>query len=508
MLVDLERRGFRTKAGTTPDIGCRYHRAPKTINDDYRTERKVLGSGCEGDVHMATSKHDSKHKYAVKGFNLHGLTPEARQELANEAEIFLGMDHPHVARLVDVYESNTRLELVMECMTGGELFERIARKKRFSEKEAVHASWQMLLAVNYLHSHGLVHRDIKLENWLYESDQSDHLKLIDFGFSKFVDPDTTMSMSCGTMSYVAPEVLNKSYTNKCDMWSLGVTVFVLVFGYMPFSGTNRSQMKAIMKGEYLIRQKVWDLVPETAQDFVNKLLVVDPDQRVSAEDALHHPWIVNREHSRSEPVHDDMLAALCSFSESTLFKRSCLQVAAWSLTSEQRSKVRDEFLKLDTAGKGTITFSELREVLKEHSSHGAEATEEALHTLGDTNDEIHYSEFLAAMVSTQIALNDNLLLETFRRFDADGSGFITSENLRAVLGSTFDEEVLSEMLAEADTSHDGKVSLHEFMQYMKKGAKYEAMVETGNSAATKRSFCSQAWWAWLCGCCGWCGGGV
>merc|ERR1719362_1178073 len=86
---------------------------------------------------MATSKHDSKHKYAVKGFNLYGLSDEAKQDLANEAEIFLGMDHPHVARLVDVYESTTRLELVMECMTGGELFERIAKKKQFCQKDAV-----------------------------------------------------------------------------------------------------------------------------------------------------------------------------------------------------------------------------------------------------------------------------------------------------------------------------------------------------------------------------------
>jgi len=486
MLGDLIRRRSSPNAGASPDLGCRYHKEPKTINDDYHAEKRVLGSGMSGDVHMATSKHDSKHKYAVKGFNLHGLTPEARQELANEAEIFLGMDHPHVARLVDVYESNTRLELVMECMTGGELFERIARKKRFSEKEAVHASWQMLLVVNYLHSHRLVHRDLKLENFLYESHQGDHLKLIDFGFSKIIDPDTTMSMSCGTLSYVAPEVLNKSYTSKCDMWSLGVTVFILVFGYMPFSGTDRAQMKAIMKGEYTIKTKAWDLVHETTQDFVKRLLVVDPDKRLSAEEALQHPWIVNRAHAKSEPVHDDMLAALCSFSDTTLFKRSCLQVAAWSLTPEQRSKVRDEFLKLDTTGKGTITLSELREVLKEHSGHGAEVTEDALHTIGDSNDEIHYSEFLAAMVSTQIALNDNLLQETFRRFDTDGSGFITPDNLRAVLGSTFDEEVLSEMLAEADTSHDGQVSLDEFMQYMKKGAKYEAIATTGNGTATKR----------------------
>merc|ERR550532_520392 len=178
-----------------------------------------------------------------------------------------------------------------------------------------------------------------------------------------------MDMSCGTMGYVAPEVLQKSYTSKCDMWSLGVTVFILLFGYMPFSGSDREQMKAITRGEYEVRKKVWDLVPSTGQDLVKRLMLLDVDKRLSAEDALQHPWIVNRANANSEPIHDDMLAALCSFSDTTLFKRSCLQVAAWSLLPEQRSKVRDEFLKLDTTGKGTITLTQLREVLKEHSGH-------------------------------------------------------------------------------------------------------------------------------------------
>jgi calcium-dependent protein kinase len=457
------------------------------MDDDYNCEKRVLGSGLSGDVHMATSKHDARHKYAVKGFNLHGLTPEARQELANEAEIFLGMDHPHVARLVDVYESQTRVDLVMECMTGGELFERIAKKRRFSEKDAAHASWQMLLAVNYLHSKGIVHRDLKLENFLYETPAGDHLKLIDFGFSKFVDPDTAMDMSCGTMGYVAPEVLQKSYTSKCDMWSLGVTVFILVFGYMPFKGSDHEQMKAITRGEYEVREKIWEKVPATAQDFVKRLMLLDVDKRLSAEDALQHPWIVNRAKANSEPIHDDMLAALCSFSDTSLFKRSCLKVAAWSLTPEQRSKVRAEFLKLDTLGKGTITLTQLREVLKEHSGHGAQVTEEALHQMGDENEEIQYSEFLAAMVSTQIALNDNLLQETFRRFDTDDSGFITPDNLREVLGSTFDDEALSDMLKEADTNQDNKISLDEFMQYMKKGAKYESTVARKSKVTKQRN---------------------
>merc|ERR1719362_651729 len=103
------------------------------------------------------------------------------------------------------------------------------------------------------------------------------------------------------MGYIAPEVLQGSYTNKCDMWSLGTIVFILLFGYMPFSGAEHDQKKAILGGKYEVRKKAWDYVHETAQDFVKRLLLLDPNKRLSAQDALQHPWIVNRAHARSEP---------------------------------------------------------------------------------------------------------------------------------------------------------------------------------------------------------------
>merc|ERR1740117_2836405 len=105
-------------------------------------------------------------------------------------------------------------------MDGGELFDRVIELKRFSEQDAADAVWQMLLSLNYIHSHGIVHRDLKLENFLYEKKDGRHLKLIDFGFSKIWDPNIAMQLSCGTLSYVAPEVLRKKYTSQCDLRSL------------------------------------------------------------------------------------------------------------------------------------------------------------------------------------------------------------------------------------------------------------------------------------------------
>merc|ERR1712176_1464300 len=165
--------------------------------------------------------------------------------------------------------------------------EHITRLERFTERDAANAVHQMLLAVYYLHSQNIVHRDLKLENFLYEKKDSSFLKLIDFGFSSLLsDPNIRMNMSCGTMSYVAPEVLAKSYTSQCDMWSLGVIVFILLSGYMPFSGDDKAQLKHIQEGSYRIISSRWKHVSATAKDFTFKLLQVEPTLRPTAKQAL------------------------------------------------------------------------------------------------------------------------------------------------------------------------------------------------------------------------------
>merc|ERR1719230_1130672 len=152
----------------------------------------------------------------------------------------------------------------------------------------------VLLALNYIHSHGVVHRDIKLENFLYDKKGSDHLKLIDFGFSKIWDPNIKMKVSCGTLSYVAPEVLDQNYTSQCDLWSLGVIAFILLSGYMPFSGAEGEQAASILKGSYKLKPHKWNNVSPEALKFVQCLLQVDPERRLTADTALNHPWLDKR----------------------------------------------------------------------------------------------------------------------------------------------------------------------------------------------------------------------
>merc|ERR1719464_961495 len=164
-----------------------------------------------GPVKLAVDRCDGT-KHAVKSFKKANISNEDRVALRNEAEIYLSLDHPHVARLEMVYETQEELHFVMEYMEGGQLFDRLSSKGTFSEDMTARITRQMLLAVAYLHKCEIAHRDLKLENFLFQKKKTDHVKLIDFGFSKFVSKDINMSQACGTLDYMAPEVFSRSYT--------------------------------------------------------------------------------------------------------------------------------------------------------------------------------------------------------------------------------------------------------------------------------------------------------
>jgi len=290
------------------------------------------------------------------------------------------------------------------------------------------------------------------------------------------DANIKMRASCGTLSYVAPEVLKKSYTSKCDLWSLGVIVFILVAGYMPFAGSEATQVQNINNGSCKMKPERWANISHDGRAFVDRLLKVDPAARLSAPQALEHAWIVQRNSSKNLRIDSSVVDALRQFSQASKFRRYCLEMMAWSLSNEERAKVRQDFLAMDQNKQGTITLAELKKVLQDSYHIPEDETHAIFHAL-DTNhdEEIHYSDFLAAMVSTRIALHDDLLHATFSKFDTDNSGYITVSNLREVLGESYDEEQINKLVADADQVKDGRISYAEFVTYLRGDALEEQL---------------------------------
>jgi len=447
-------------------VSGRYHRLPRTLQQDYDVTTTVLGSGVNGAVRLAISKnqHHPSHKFAVKEFSFAGISARAQSQLESEAEVFLCMDHPNIARLVDVYESDVHLDLVMECIEGGDLFDKLKERKQFPERDVALVAWQMLLALNYVHCHGIMHGDVKLENWIYD-DVGKHVKLIDFGFSKWCDRPGSRIL--GTTGYVAPEALVSISTSQADMWGLGVIVFILLSGYMPFSGSDAEVFDKIRAGAYKLKPEKWSNISEGAKAFMEELLVVDHKKRLTAQAALEHNFIASS-HWESEPEVDfSIVKALSDFGHQPRFRRCCMSIMAWSLTNEERAKVEEQFLAMDQNHHGQITYGELKKVMVDRfhmPDKEAKLTFQALDMHHD--QEIHFSDFLAAMVSTRIEIHEELMQEAFRRFDEDGTGYITSTNLKKVIGDEFEGQKVEKMLCEADILKNGRISYHEFVSYV------------------------------------------
>lgn len=435
----------------------------------YAVEPKILGTGMSGPVQLATGRKDKK-RYAVKTFKKDGLSKQRLKEMTNEVMIYLSLDHPKIARLENVYESETELHLVMEHLSGGELYDRLAAKKQYTEQLAASTAYQMLLAVNYLHSNNVVHRDLKLENWLYEAKDTDVLKLIDFGFAKFWNRSTRMSQACGSVHYVAPEVLAHNYTNKADMWSVGVIVFMLCTGSPPFHGSDKEVIARIREAKANWNSSRFRRLSSGAQEWIRSLLVKDATQRPSASEALEHPWI-SASHASDDEIQIDreILRSLRDFTSASAFRRAVLTMVAWSLSSEDTVELRVEFEKLDQDKSGTISSLELKQVLEEHFDMDEEIAANLFERLDSSNDErISYSEFLAAAMQHRVLMHQDVLRKAFERFDTDHTGYLTVANLREVIGPDYEGESVEDLVKEVDEDEDGRISIEEFLQFFQR----------------------------------------
>lgn len=443
----------------------------RSLHSDYTFDMKdgnprVIGTGMSGPVRLATGRDG--RKYAVKSFKKPRLNPQARSDLKREVDIYLSLDHPHIARLEQVYDTEDEVHMVMEFMAGGELYERLASTRSYTEEAAADTLRQMLLAIAYLHAHNICHRDLKLENFLYESQDHAHLKLIDFGFAKKFTNKVKMSKACGSLHYVAPEVLAHAYTEKADMWSIGIISHMLLTGSPVFRGSDDDIMLKIKRGQMQLSSRFGKL-SALAQDFVQSLLVINPARRLSAQQALEHAFVASTS-SRETSIDADILDGLRKYTHASRFRRACLSMMAWSLSQEDRQHLQDKFLEMDVQKQGTISLPQFKAVLEDnYQVNGAEAEQifAALDT--DHDNTICYSEFLAAVLQDRVRMHEDMLRKTFARFDQDGSGTITVENLRAVLGDTYEDGVIKELIVEADVDGNGSIDYEEFLQYLQGG---------------------------------------
>jgi len=268
-----------------------------SVEELYKVGEEI-GRGAFSVVKKGTHKKTSED-VAIKFIEKKFVDKQDLMLLAREIDIMKKVDHANVLKLKEVFETDDTIALVMELVTGGELFYKIVEKGNYSEKDAANIVAQMINGVDYLHDQGIAHRDLKPENLLCSGEDDPEYRpfrvvIADFGLSKIFDSGEALETSCGTPDYVAPEVITAegSYDKSVDMWSCGVITYVLLCGFSPFlSSTQTGLFEKIIKVEYDFPDPEWTNISAEAKDFIRHLLVKDPNERWTAKQCKQHPWL-------------------------------------------------------------------------------------------------------------------------------------------------------------------------------------------------------------------------
>ncbi|MES1919365.1 hypothetical protein MHBO_001211 [Bonamia ostreae] len=271
----------------------------------------------------------------------------------------------------------------MELCEGGELFDRILAKGSYSEKDAAFVLKQAVEGINYLHNQKIAHLDLKPDNFLFvNKDEKSKLKIIDFGMSSVVEKHKYLKKLVGTPYYVAPEVLRGQYTESCDIWSVGIIMFVLLYGYPPFysdPNNHNSEQKIfeqIKKGfNPIVKDDYGPWFPksvhcsDSAKNLISKLLDKDPVKRITAKEALEHSWFSTAD---DRMVESSVVSKIISFRNTCKLKNAFLNFMVNSLDEDEMKDLTDEFEQIDTNKNGRISFAELKSVLKRNNCEIAE----------------------------------------------------------------------------------------------------------------------------------------
>ncbi|XP_064594551.1 serine/threonine-protein kinase 33-like isoform X2 [Liolophura sinensis] len=272
------------------------------IEESYSIGEK-LGQGTFGKVYAATHK-DTKVKWAIKSVNKEKAGGPAIKLLEREVAILKRVNHEHIIRLNEVFETAEKMFLVMELCQGGELADELKKRGYFSESDTKNLMQKLASAISYLHKNDIVHRDLKLENILLSQNPNDptdklHIKVTDFGLSVVkggAGHENMMQAFCGTPIYMAPEILdNRSYSQQCDVWAMGVIMYLLLTGRPPFTAKDDDTLyELIKKGEVDFSDELWVTVSDDAQNIIVGMLNVDPAHRLTAHEVLDHSWFTGQ----------------------------------------------------------------------------------------------------------------------------------------------------------------------------------------------------------------------
>lgn len=478
-------------------IGCStFVKEMENLEKCYKILNK-LGQGTFGSVYRVLHRETEQIR-AMKMIKISTIKlQDDDQVFLKEIEILRKIDHINVIKIYEYFKDDDNYYVITEFVSGGELYDTISKWNDFTEDKAGYIMKQILSAVQYLHSNKIVHRDLKPENIMVEKsnkkkgkdlkgkeeDEKVNIKLIDFGTCNYYDGKQLLELKVGTPYYIAPEVLAKKYNEKCDIWSCGVILYILLVGYPPFDGeTTEEILECVQDGKYSLKEDEWNNISNEAKDLVSKMLTYDYKKRVSTQECLDHPWIrkMIQMHERDEkPLEKDVVSNVINNIRNFNAKEKLQQAAIayiihFQYAAEENQELKKIFSKIDTSGDGQLTYKELKEGLNSLHNKGLLSTainENELDKIiesidSDGDGHISYEEFLKVSIDQKLLINDKNLKLAFNNFDTNKDGQLSIDELKHVLGTT-DNDYIKEIIKNIDKDNNGNISFDEFGQMMR-----------------------------------------
>lgn len=440
-----------------------------------------LGEGFIGVVRKGTLIKDPSKKYAVKTIQKKKLTRSNWEYFKREVSIFKETDCLYIVQFFECYEDQNEFHIVTELCEGGDLVTLVEKRSGLHEELSKKFFWQAATSVNYLHYFGITHRDIKLDNFLltcHNSDQSD-LKLIDFGFAtKF--RDHRLSSTVGTPYYVAPEVLAKNYSKECDIWSLGVLLYMMVFAEPPFKGKTNSQIFDQVRNKEIRFDNPRSVgASPHLKKLILGLLDRDPLKRLTISEALQSDWFHTaiREYTEHwKPfLTQKLLLDLKNVPILSKLQQEVVKLIVKMNYSHKDVSIRTHvFVLLDFLNTGVLNKQELSEAFKTLELELSEPEcEEIIEKMFlKTGKVITCTEFVAATLDKKFFTEDEFLFPAFDRMDLENTESINLKDMKLCFerfGYVIEDSVLDSFMKEFDMTNNGRITYPEFKAAMKKG---------------------------------------
>ena len=475
----------------TLDTNLLVARSTNDPKDNYK-KAKILGQGSFGTVYLVKQKQINGY-FAIKKIKK-SKNDKDDENLMNEINILRKLDHPNIVKINDFYTTKTEYTLVTEYCPEGELFYEIKNFAPFNEALAGWYMKQILSAVNYCHKLKIIHRDLKPENILiYKKNKNgfNTIKIIDFGTAIIFNKKINDKSLTGSIYYIAPEVLskNRNYTEKCDVWSCGIIMYILLTGIPPFNGeTDEEIVTKIMNGRFNMEKYPWPIISSQAKDLIKKLLEFDSSKRITAEEALSHPWFECKEVKSGDNAGlykiknpNKLLNNLVKYKSDNVLR--CAIIAYLVHNNIQLEQVHEAiklFNQIDKNGDGQISKEELSKGLENTLKLTGKDLKEKVNIIfnnidTDHNGFIEYEEFIRAAVDKEYFLSENFLRFAFDYFDRDKNGQISFIEIKQLFNQSeknkYNNEIQNQLqknFQEMDINGDGILSFEEFVKMTKK----------------------------------------